>query len=413
MLPASSAFAGTVRYAAPGAAGAEPCNPAPCSLVQAVNGASDTDQVIVTPGHYTEGGELDLNHAVDVGGQAGAAVPTVELGFKSIRVENPGAVLHDIRIELPGPAMAYALLLETGTVERAYVSSGELTAGSCAVTAGTLRDGVCWRASGGVGGLTMYGGEPASFQATLRNVTASSTLVVAAGGASLTVDAVNVIAQSVAPGDHDLNMDVGVGSSATATFSHSNYSTVDTSLSAGTNFTYTQPGTNGNQTAEPLFVNSAAEDLHQLAGSPTIDAGLSDPLIGATDLDRNPRSAPPCIGGTPIPDIGAYETAPTVACPKPPNGFGFGKVKRNRKKGTAKLAVSLPGAGTLSLFGKGVVSQTASGAGTVNLLVKAKGKRRRTLDRAGEVKVTAKITFTPTGGDPNTKSKNLKLIKRR
>jgi hypothetical protein len=224
-----------------------------------------------------------------------------------------------------------------------------------------------------------------------------------------------VIAHSLEPGREDLSVDVNVMASATAVLSHSNYSTVDTSLSAGTNFSYTQPGTNGNQTAEPLFVNAAAGDFHQLAGSPTIDAGVAGPLIGNTDLDGSPRSQPPCIGGGPIPDIGAYEFTPTAACPKPSNRFSFGKLKRNKKKGTAKLTVNVPGAGTLSLSGKGVVakkSQAVSGAGSVKLLIKAKGKRKRTLARMGKAKLKVKVTFIPTGGDPNTQAKTVKLIKR-
>jgi hypothetical protein len=311
---------------------------------------------------------------------------------------------------MQGPAMAYTVIMEAGTIERAYISGGEI-AGPCQIEQGAVRDSVC---TGGIG-LFVFAAKPGGHNAVLRNVTATPMVDGACCGANLTLDAANVIAQSLEPGRDDLDIDVNVMSSATIALTHSNYSTVDTTLSAGTNFSYTQPGTNGNQTAEPLFVNAAIGDFHQLAGSPTIDAGLSDPLIGGTDLDGNPRSQPPCVGGSPVPDIGAYETAPTVACPKPSNRFSFGKLKRNKKRGTAKLAVSLPGAGTLSLSGKGVVARAAraiSAAGSVNLLVKAKGKRKRTLDRTGKVKVRAKVTFTPTGGDPNTQAKTVKLIKR-
>jgi hypothetical protein len=106
------------------------------------------------------------------------------------------------------------------------------------------------------------------------------------------------------------------------------------------------------------------------------------------------------------------------------NEFSFGKAKKNKKKGTAILPVTVPGAGTLSLSGKGVVKQrplgaahhvlakTVSAAGTVKLKIKAKGKAKRQLDRTGTVKVKAKVTYTPTGGDPNTQSKRIKLIKR-
>ena len=404
--PASAAAAD--RYAAPGASGPEPCNPSPCSVQQAVNGAADGDQVILAPGNYASVPGLKINHAIDVGGAPGA-VPVLGLGFESVRLEHPGATLHDVRIDLPGPAMAYALVMENGTLNRVYVSTGELTAGACAVSGGQLRNSVCW---GGFAGLQMTSTDPGPAHVAIRNVTANGTLVGSAAGAELAADAVNLLTQGQGE-NKDLYIDVSTGSSGTISLSHSNYSSVDTSLSAGTNYSYTQPGTNGNQTAEPLFVNPAAGDVHQQAGSPTIDAGASDPLIGPLDLDGNPRSQPPCVGGAPVPDIGAYENTPTVACPKPSNRFKFGKLKRNRKNGTAKLAVILPGAGRVSLSGKGVVGRSVSGTGTVKLLIKAKGKSKRTLRRTGKVKVKVKVAFTPTGGDPNTQSKKVKLEKKR
>jgi hypothetical protein len=58
----------------------------------------------------------------------------------------------------------------------------------------------------------------------------------------------------------------------------------------------------GNQTAPPLFVDAANGDYREAAGSPTIDAGVADPLIGGLDLGGGPRT----VG--PRPDIGAYET---------------------------------------------------------------------------------------------------------
>jgi hypothetical protein len=104
---------------------------------------------------------------------------------------------------------------------------------------------------------------------------------------------------------------------------------------------------------------------------------------------------------------------------KPSNAFSLGKPKLNKEKGTAKLPVTVPGPGNLTLAGKGVVKQrpalvsrAVSAAGTVKLLVKSKGKKKRTLDRTGNVKVKVKVTYTPTGGSPNTETKRIKLIKR-
>jgi Ca2+-binding RTX toxin-like protein len=60
----------------------------------------------------------------------------------------------------------------------------------------------------------------------------------------------------------------------------------------------------GNQTTvDPLFVNAAADDFHQLPSSPTIDAGTADPKLGPTDIDGEART----MGAAP--DIGADESA--------------------------------------------------------------------------------------------------------
>ena len=57
----------------------------------------------------------------------------------------------------------------------------------------------------------------------------------------------------------------------------------------------------GKQTAAPSFVDAAGGDYHQLAGSPTRNAGIADSLLGATDIDGDPRS------NEGAPDIGADE----------------------------------------------------------------------------------------------------------
>jgi len=86
------------------------------------------------------------------------------------------------------------------------------------------------------------------------------------------------------------------------------------------------------------------------------------------------------------------------------------------------LTVIVPGAGKLALSGKGLKAQRSTGfaaasrkvsaAGKVKLLIKAKGGKKRKLSRTGKLKVRAKVTFTPINGDPNTKSKRTKLLKR-
>ena len=88
----------------------------------------------------------------------------------------------------------------------------------------------------------------------------------------------------------------------------------------------------------------------------------------------------------------------------------------NKRKGTAKLPVTVPSAGTLTLAGKGVKpihKAKAQGkaviAGTTKLKVRAKGRAARKLRRTGKLRVTAKVTYTPTGGKRNTEKRKIKL----
>lgn len=99
----------------------------------------------------------------------------------------------------------------------------------------------------------------------------------------------------------------------------------------------------------------------------------------------------------------------------PANGFTFGKLKRNKRKGIAKLTVALPGKGTLALVGKGVkdAAATALAAGEAKLLVKARGKAAKRLRKRGKAKVGPEVTFTPTGGVANTQGRRVKLIRKR
>jgi hypothetical protein len=100
------------------------------------------------------------------------------------------------------------------------------------------------------------------------------------------------------------------------------------------------------------------------------------------------------------------------------NGFTIGQALRNKKKGTAQLPVTVPDAGTLKISGKGVKGKAvatkavAVQGGTVNLLIKAKGKAKTKLNDSGKAKVKPKITYTPTGVSSNTQQTKVKLKKK-
>jgi hypothetical protein len=144
-------------------------------------------------------------------------------------------------------------------------------------------------------------------------------------------------------------------------------------------------------------------------------------LVVDFQTDRVVRDADPAPPTSPGPtdpgptDPGPTDPGPTDPNPgpnvKPDNAFTIEKAKLNTKNGNAKLPVDVPGAGELKLEGKGVKPATkdAAGEGTTNLPVKPKGKTAEKLEDEGKAKVSVEVTFTPTGGDPKSQTKAVKL----
>ena len=56
-----------------------------------------------------------------------------------------------------------------------------------------------------------------------------------------------------------------------------------------------------------------------------------------------------------------------------------------------------------------VISESIAAAGTVKLKIEAKGKQKKKLQQRGQVKLDVAVTYTPTGGDPRTQSRNMRL----
>jgi hypothetical protein len=105
---------------------------------------------------------------------------------------------------------------------------------------------------------------------------------------------------------------------------------------------------------------------------------------------------------------------------QPSNTVTVGTTALNKKKGTATLNLTLPNPGDLTASGNGVSAASAGhaviskavAAGATQLLVKATGKKRKTLNATGKVKLSVSITYTPTNGDPGTQSVSVKLKKK-
>ncbi|HET8955438.1 MAG TPA: hypothetical protein VFN18_07260 [Solirubrobacterales bacterium] len=100
----------------------------------------------------------------------------------------------------------------------------------------------------------------------------------------------------------------------------------------------------------------------------------------------------------------------------PSNVATLGKPVLNKKKGTAKLPVTVPGAGTLTIADvkktkKRIKAKTltATAAGTLKLPVKPTKSAQKTLANKGKLKIKVAVTFTPTGGIAATQTRKLTL----
>lgn len=123
--------------------------------------------------------------------------------------------------------------------------------------------------------------------------------------------------------------------------------------------------------------------------------GLFNAGVDSVATGPVPKPAPPLIPTPPTP---------------PANTFIVGKLKQNKKNGTATLKVTVPGAGILTAVDAKKKSpkrirkatMTAAAAGTVTLKLKPTGAGKKTLKNTGKLQFKALLSFTPTGGVAGT-----------
>jgi putative NIF3 family GTP cyclohydrolase 1 type 2 len=308
------------RYVVPSSSGpeSEGCTQAePCSLKVGVGDANTNDEVILAAGTY----EVDALIApkpgvenVHVHGALGGSMPMIT-GKTAISPPISGGsggrlAYLDIVNEASG---AFGIFCVRGSVERVRVRVVGGDAVGIAARAGcTVRD-ILVHAAGNAAKALEGGASSGDGSAVARNVTAIATGPGSVGIASsyafnplgpgsvgtFTLDLKNAIA-SGGKADLEAADTLGFGGAAKLIVAHSNFDVA----ANGPNGTVIDAG--GNQTAPPLFLDAAAGDYREGAGSPTIDAGVNDQL-SPLDLDGNAR----LLGAAP--DIGAFEFVPPPA----------------------------------------------------------------------------------------------------
>jgi hypothetical protein len=189
---------------------------------------------------------------------------------------------------------------------------------------------------------------------------------------------------------------------------------------AGSAFTFTVTARNPSGSVDTGYGGTVRFTSSDGSASLPLDSTLTNGTGTFTATLRTTGSMTITANETGNPSV-AGTSGPIAVSPS--NAFSFGKLKRNTHNGTATLTVDVPGPGKLTLSGKGVFPQrpiasrlgtrarAVSTAGPVKLTVKATGKAKKKLRKTGKAKVNVKVTFTPTGGSPASKSKTVKLKK--
>jgi hypothetical protein len=327
----------TTTYASPtgsDAITADCSDPAqPCALQRAINMAPPGGEVVLAPGTYTSGLTIDIPWKLNVHGQAGEPRPTIlndhsgctdnicssdpavvlsspKGGFSHVRVVEAGGLPATPALRITNAADS-----EQETVED-VIAEGDDGIGILSEGDALIRDSVAFApntpANAAIYATPSY--SLGTVHLRLENVTAVASgyaygLQVYGGcGAQDTCDVQVQMENSILKGGAS---DTSLGGYGNIGFyvdaSHSNY------RASGY---ITQEGTNGNQTAEPQFVDAANGDFHQLETSPTRDAGVASANLGPADIDGDTRN----FGSAP--DIGADEwisaTPPQSQQPQPP-----------------------------------------------------------------------------------------------
>jgi hypothetical protein len=100
---------------------------------------------------------------------------------------------------------------------------------------------------------------------------------------------------------------------------------------------------------------------------------------------------------------------------RPSNEFDLANPERDEERGTAKFVIDVPNPGTLELAGTKKLRPAvalADAAGEVELPVVPRGPASAALDRWGRVRTKAHVTYTPEGGESNTETRYITLVKR-
>jgi hypothetical protein len=418
------------RYASPSGTSLQSCaSPATaCTLEKAIEGSGGNvptsgEEVVILSGTYpTQTTEIFQGASnLNIHGEGGKPRPVINQSGIGRFLIGSGSFSYLHLQQTAGASEAVNMSGSNATIDRVFMeSSGDGTSPVCQCYFGLVRNSVLVSNAPDKPaiGVVSNGG---SGNVVYRNVTAYSSVAgtpalgvtqVAATG-TLSVAVYNSIVFNA--GGSEILAD---GPNSTITLSHANYRTTSTPQGG---VVQDAPG-GGHQTATPKLANPAGDDFAELPGSPTIDAGITDPLNGPLDFAGQPRTVD---GST---DIGAYEFIASSPSPSPPTAPTFTltgrkvKVKRSGK-GRLGLSCTIPAGdactvvGTLTTGGAakkraiGVVSGAIPGGTTGKLLIELnkKGRKRIAAKRKLRAALSGQVKNAVGLSSPLAASLKLKL----
>jgi hypothetical protein len=324
LLSSSSAWAGTPPYyASPTGSTSADCTSAAtaCELQHAVGVASPGSEVILAPGTYNLPTELFVSKPLEIHGTYGQPAPTllrdrtscttdVCRSSTALTINAASGSLAHLAIVQPGhtggPAVALVNGQTTGgeTLDEVRVEA-DSGYGITVYGSATLRDSSVWAAPAADFGWAIQDIAVADSPNDSHLVLDGASVVAPGAGqhaldttsSCTTTCSISVVSQNslLLGGSGDIRHYEYQGASFAFTATNSNY------RSNPADRTIADATLHGNQTAPPQLVDIEHGDLHQLASSPTRDAGEAGAWLGTVDFDGDAR-----VFGS-APDIGADE----------------------------------------------------------------------------------------------------------
>ena len=306
-LPATAGAA--QRFVTTSGSGSACTQPSPCSIEVGINNASSSDEVIIAPGTYTTSTPLaNAANSISVHGGTGAR-PVIETSAPTgLQLNGFSINAADLVIEHTGTAYGAVLFSGSATFQRLEIHSSSPLASCYIGVSVTFRDSLC--VATGAAAYAVWDdftgpGSPSRFRNVTAIATGESSIGLVVGSGQNTTNIVSAENMIIRGGLVDAQArNAGSGSTTILGINHSNF---DSSNTSGTNSVASGPGSANNQTAKPRFTGGG---YAQAPDSPTVDAGISDPYTGQSDVDGTPRPQGSAM------DIGADELVPDTTAPE-------------------------------------------------------------------------------------------------